>query len=228
MSQDLSTDVKRFFDRKRPKNSYDIQEEILKYVVKMYPKHINYAEVDVKVKLLNLFYSTGIEAIDKVTERIMSIKDIDSILNREAHSKYLVDEISKLELKNGKTRTNYSFATKYCAMHQPKKYPIFDSIVSKVLTKLFIDNKLHPYVYTRKKNKGIYEMTKKDFEFELRNYDSFVQIYKIFMHNFGLTHFSYRHVDWYIWGSYKDGKYTSEIEKIAPLNEGADYSIIKQ
>ena len=227
-AQNLLSDALNFFYRKRKMNNYDVQEEILQMTVKLYPRHDNYAAVDVKVKLLNLFYSTGIKAIDKVTKKIMSIKNIDTILNEKKHSKDLVDKIAELELKEDKRRTNYSFATKYCALHKPDKYPIYDSIVGKVFTKLFFEGKLYPYVYTRKKIKAMNEMTKTEFENKLHNYDFFVEVYNHFMRDYGLTTLSYRQVDWYLWGSYKDGNHKSKIEELAPLKEGVDYIVLKQ
>jgi len=44
----------------------------------------------------------------------------------------IVDRIAKLTIR-GKTRRHYSFATKYCSWHQPDKYPIYDSLVERLL-----------------------------------------------------------------------------------------------
>lgn len=210
-------------------SNYDVQEEVIKSVVQKYPSHNSYASVEVKAKLLNLFYSTGIQAIDKVIEKIMSISNIDTILNRPSYNKKLVDAIADLQLSDGTTRTNYSFATKYCALHQPEKYPIYDSIVGAVFTKLMVNGELPPYQCNtgrKVKSKGMY-MTMGEFRDKLHDYDFFVQVYKTFMTDYGLSHLSYRMVDWYIWGSYKDGQHKSIIEQIAPLVEGKDYTVIR-
>ena len=34
---------------------------------------------------------------------------------------------------------------------------------------------------------------------------------------YGLTNLNYREVDWYLWGSYKDGEVETEIEREAKL-----------
>ena len=226
---DLSADVLRFLDRKRDLNNYDIQEKILRECVEKYPGHDNYAAVEVKAKLLNLFYSTGIKAIDKVIEKIMSIDDIDSIFKMPMHYKKLVDSIAELNLNDGNKRTNYSFATKYCALHQPKKYPIYDSIVATIFTKLMVQGNLPPYIYNkgRTKNSKDFFLTKGEFMANLHDYDFFVNVYKTFMNDYGLDGMCYREVDLYLWGSYKDGSHESLIEKIVPLKEGKDYTIIK-
>ena len=218
---DLSDDARQFLEQHKNLISYDIQETVLRDLVKKYPNHDNYEAVEVKAKLLNMFYSTGIQAIDAVVENIMSIIDIDKILNAPIYSKGLVDAIAELKLKDGKTRINYSFATKYCALHQPQKYPIYDSIVAEILTKLMITGQLPPYA--RKTNKSKLStatyMTQGEFEEKLRDYDFFVKVYNTFMEDYGLIgNLNYRQVDWYLWGSYKDGGKPTKIEEITKLS----------
>lgn len=61
--------------------------------------------------------------------------DIDARLKRG--DTQLVDQIATLTIKTKggeeKTRRNYFFASKYCSFHQPTLYPIYDSIVDRVL-----------------------------------------------------------------------------------------------
>ena len=218
---DLSADAKLFLETQKKLNEYDIQEEILNDLVKRYKDHSNYEAVETKAKLLNLFYSTGIQAINKVVERIMSIANIDAILNRPSYSKELVDTIAELNLADGSKRNNYSFATKYCALHQPKKYPIYDSIVASIFTTLMEKGALPPYkLKTERKAKSTgLVMTKGEFFEKLRDYDFFVTVYDHFMEDYGLKReFSYRQVDWYLWGSYKEGGSPTEIEKLTQLD----------
>jgi hypothetical protein len=89
---------------------YKIQENLLKELLKCYPDHKNKFAVETKVKLLNLFYSTGIQATNVMAQNILSIKDIDERLADKDLS--LVGEIAKLTFSNNNTRNNYSFATK--------------------------------------------------------------------------------------------------------------------
>lgn len=206
--KDLSADALHFLEDQKKLHTYDVQEQILRDLVRRFPDHSNYDGVEVKAKLLNLFYSTGIQAIDKVVEKIMSIKNIDEVLLRAKYNKELVDTIAKLELADGKVRINYSFATKYCALHQPNKYPIFDSIVEGVLETLMLKGELPPFNY----KKGA-------FEEKLRDYDFFVQVYDRFMECYGLKgKLTYRDVDWYLWGSYKQGETQTEIERLTQLD----------
>lgn len=220
-TQDLSVDVEKYLKRRSKLRVYDMQEKILQSLIKDHAGHTNFEAVELKAKLLNMFYSTGIQAINKVVERIMSIKNIDEILNKEKYSKELIDTIAELNLSDGSKRNNYSFATKYCALHQPEKYPIYDSIVAAIFIALFEKGGMPPY--TLKKNKKVAStqtcMSKVEFANKLRDYDFFVQVYDSFMENCGLSgKFDYRKIDWYLWGSYKDGDIETEIEKLTKLD----------
>lgn len=224
----LENDIRQFLERKKQMESYEVQEDILRHLVEKHPGHISVAAVDVKVKLLNLFYSTGIQAVSKMTENIMSIKDIDRRLQIGDQS--LVAKIAELKLNNG-TRINYSFATKYCALHQPAKFPIYDSIVAAVFTRLMADGNLPPYSL---KKSGCAEtdvcMTKGMFEAKIRDYNFFVKVYDAFMETYGLNDcdgITYREIDWYLWGAYKLPGRKCLIEQLAPLpdNKFVEYKI---
>ena len=213
----LKSDAKRALAAYDKLPSYSIQEDILKRLVKEYPDHKNAGAVDTKVKLLNLFYSTGIQATNLTTAHILSIKDIDARL--EAGDKSLVAEIATLKLTNGDVRFNYSFATKYCALHQPTKYPIYDSIVADTFESLFVQGYFPKYTYSRTKSKLPNTFTKGEFAAKLKEYDFFVDFYKYFMELFDLTEFKVREVDAYIWGAFKVAGEDFEIERLAKLDK---------
>lgn len=229
--EDLSKEARAFLDRQKHLVAYDVQEYVLQNLVQKYPDHKSYEAVATKVKLLNLFYSTGILAVDAMAENIMSIKNIDELLHEKAPVPRLVDAISKLTLNKGE-RINYSFATKYCALHQPDKYPIFDSIVEAIFIKLMQDGNLPPYKHktkTREASTDVY-MTQAEFKQKLHDYASFIQIYDRFMQAYGLKgKLSYREVDSYLWGSFKDGSVKTRIEALAsiPENKYQEYKQLK-
>ncbi|MBR5469969.1 MAG: hypothetical protein IKU78_05835 [Paludibacteraceae bacterium] len=173
---------------------YVIQNDSLACLLSKYPSHTNKSAVATKVKLLNLFYSTGIMATNAMAEHIFNIKDIDARL--ACGDKSLVGEIAHLQLGNA-VRNNYSFATKYCAYHQPDKYPIYDSMVAKTFATLFSKGFFLPEYKS---------YTKTSFAEKLKDYDFYVKFYDYFMDEFDLKEFSYREVDAYIWGALKIDK----------------------
>ena len=216
MKKNLLNDAKKAIDAYNKMESYRIQEDILQRLVKEYPDHKNKAAVEVKVKLLNLLYSTYILATNRMTDHIYEMKKIDSRL--KSGDKTLVKEIATLTI-DGKSYDFYSFATKYCAYHNPEAFPIYDNIVANVLTQLFVDDNLPPYTYTTKKNVAN-GYSKSAFQVNLRDYDFYVQVYNTFMKEYGLWgKLTYREVDAYLWGAYKVAGPDFEIEKLAPIDK---------
>ncbi|MBO4582291.1 MAG: hypothetical protein J5701_08445 [Bacteroidales bacterium] len=216
MKKDLYNDAQKALKAYDKMESYRIQEDILQRLVHDYPNHKNKAAVEVKVKLLNLLYSTYILATNRMTEHIFGIKNIDARLKKGENT--LVKEIALLSI-DGKSYDFYSFATKYCAYHNPTSFPIYDNIVANVLTKLFEDGNLSPYTYTTKKNVAN-GYSKALFQEKLRDYDFFLKVYDTFMKEYGLWgKLTYREVDAYLWGAYKIAGKDFEIEKIAPIDK---------
>ena len=199
----LLKDAKRVLEDWKRMPNYPVQEAMLKAIVEFYPDHTICEGVDYKVKYLNKFYSTYIMATNSVVNRIFEKrKQIDAGLQNGDLS--VVDLIAKC---NDAGRTNYSFATKYCALHRPDKYPIYDSIVSDVFSSLYEQNKLQDYPLTNKTN----------FNALMKDYKTYVKLYDSFMKQYGLTSLTYREVDWYLWSAYKIGGFTYEIETLAPI-----------
>lgn len=211
----LLNDANRVLEDWKRMPLYPVQEELLKTLVKRYPNNEDLDRVNLKVKTLNLFYSTGIRATNALSEHIAKEgKKIDEALKKGDPN--VVSLIAKLKLEGGTERNNYSFATKYCALHNPNKYPIFDSIVSEVFLTLLEKGLLEGYPYSRAKRPSTYsrasllENMKRDYAFYIKLYDSFMKQYC-------LTKLSYRQVDWYLWSSYKIADNTYEIETLAPI-----------
>lgn len=186
------------FHKSQDLKIYRLQEDMLQYVIKQNPSQNSIAAVELKVKLLNSFYSTNIMAVQQMANHIFNIPNIDNrLLNGD---KALVEDIARL---NG--RNFYSFATKYCALHQPTLFPIFDSIVSKTFKKLLSNNHLAPqYDYNNKSSKTSRVYSIKSFEKNiLHNYKEYCVLYQYFMNISDLGKQNMRDVDWYIWGGQK-------------------------
>ena len=89
----------------------------------------------------------------------------------------LVDAIKTVDGRN-----HYSFATKYCSHHNPLEFPIYDSYVEKVL-KHFRDVD------------GFYSFETED----LKQYDKFKQIILAFRAYYGLSKYTLKEIEQYIW-----------------------------
>lgn len=212
----LKHDAKLALEAYDKMQSYCIQENLLKHLVEEFPDHANRDAVEVKVKMLNLFYSTGIQATNAMVNNIMNINRIDQRLKEGDYT--LINEIATLSLKKC-VRFNYSFATKYCAYHQPDLYPIYDRIVADTLVSLFEKGLLPNYKPIVNNTMLSTSHTKRTFAQYLKNYRFFVEVYRHFIEQFDLQSYTYRQVDAYIWGAFKIGGQEFEIEKLAQLDK---------
>ena len=166
---------------------YQYQEKAVIKIKDEFPNNKEIIDILLKVGILNSFYSTNIFKPFSVAERILNL-DIDRRLEEGDES--LVKEIADNKIA-GKNKNFYSFATKYCNMHNPKDYPIYDSYIKWIL-KLY--NK--QYNFYKFKND------------ELKDYKKFKEILKKFKEFFGLEDFSFKEIDQFLW------TYAKEIRPI--------------
>ena len=120
-----------------------MDKALQKLFTQLCPYNTSLEDVLIKCTTLNKLYSTNIINISAMAEHIYSL-NIDERLNQGDFT--LVDSIANApSLK----RRFYSFATKYCAMHRPQVFSIFDSHVQKVLLhflqKKYTDDSLKNY-----------------------------------------------------------------------------------
>ena len=168
----------------------DGQEQIIDLIFrqKYAFQNTNADVVKLKTITLNLYYSTYIRATTKLATGILQIQNLDARLQNGDLT--LVDDVA-----NVLSRRNYSFATKYCACHNPKAYPIYDKIVADYLAKVIVKGNL----------KGYHATSLTAAKKIMKNYMDYVAIYNAFIKQYKLKRLSYREVDWYIWTTCKCG-----------------------
>jgi hypothetical protein len=160
-------------------------EDALAYLFKNYPNNQELRYILIKVTALDSLYNTnlrmgGKNAIVKVANHILGIKDIDAKLQRG--SPELVDEIALIEI-DGKTRNSLSFASKYCHWHHPDFYPIYDSYVDQLL-------------WAYHNQFGFMEFK----QAELRKYPRYKEIIEKFRTDYKLAQLSFKELDKFLWG----------------------------
>lgn len=172
-------DAQWFIDNWQKLPSYTDQERALdKLFMELCPKNNRIEDVLIKCSALNDFYSTNIFGIHTLAEHILSL-NIDERLHQVDYS--LIGVIAKVEV-NGKEHCFYSFATKYCSHHLPEKYAIYDNYVEKVLLSM---NKKEPFSNFKRE--------------DLKDYETYMSVIRGFSQHFGLTQFSIKQLDQYLW-----------------------------
>lgn len=151
-------------------------------------------DILIKAAVLNDFYSTNIYNVHQVAQHIHKIERLDERL--KAGDLTLVEEIARVSYptKDGadsKEIFHYSFASKYCAHHNPDAFCIYDSFVGKVLREL------------RRTDAGF--KAKVPFtNADLEDYPRFVEVIKGFREYYGLGQYTLRNIDHYLWLLGKD------------------------
>jgi len=161
-------------------------DSALTLIVRTFPHNREIEEVLLKVAAINQLYNAGVRttAIYYVAKLICEL-DIDPKLDDGKLE--VVDKIAHTEITGENHR--YVFATKYCHWHRPDVYPIYDYVVSDLLWKYQKTDKFAEF------QRG---------ELDSENYPLYKEIIEKFRRHYGLTEFSFRELDKFLW-RYKGG-----------------------
>ena len=176
---------------------YELKWKILDMLCRQYPANTTLEEVYLKADTLNHYYSTNIFSILSMAKEIIHISNIDQRLQNGDPT--LVKDNTKPNNDIATIipgHTNYSFATKYCACHNPAAYPIYDNIVADFFVAAIKSGHLTCLAITGLSISQIRNRMRNDYVF-------YKNIYTAFMQQYNLTTLTFREVDWYIWAAGK-------------------------
>jgi hypothetical protein len=173
-------EVDRYLKAWNELENYRLQEAALdKLFFELCPENRCIEDILIKVAALNDFYSTHIFSTYPMAKQILAL-GIDERL--KAGDLSLINEMAAVQMPNGSTINFYSFATKYCSHHQPKKFAIYDNYVEKIL-KYFRDRD-HYAKFSEK---------------ELKSYPKFSEVLNQFRQFYGLEAYDLKQTDRYLW-----------------------------
>lgn len=170
------------------------QERALKKLfTELLPQNSDLEDVLIKVCTLNDFYSTNIYNVFSVAKVIKDM-NFDNTFNSDEALPKRVDELNDKVYKATKKHI-YSFASKFFSHHRPDIYPIYDSYVDKLL-RYYRDE----YQFFSFKDENLLE------------YEGFYEVYIRFKEYFGLTQFTAKDIDKFLWqvGKHHFPKYKDE------------------
>lgn len=184
-------DIKRInniWETKHEVRHYALETKALDLIFNQYKNNTNLLEIIIKIGCLDNFYSTNATKnikIPDIAEKILNIKDFDLRIQ-----KWDTDLVRELAIfgKGDKEIKLYSFASKYCTLHncmvhKRNDYAIYDSIVCKKLKDF---NKLYPFTEFSDDN------------WTLESYPRYREILCLFIEKFELD-CSFRDLDLYLW-----------------------------
>ena len=145
-----------------------------------------------KVRLLNTHYKTHAYPNAEVAKKICTIKTLDKLIaSGDPEAVDLIVEAIQPVTGN----KQYSFATKYCAMHTPQAFPIYDRYVAMYFKELYKKGELAPE-YDEHQYGGMEAFD----DNVLRNPAEYIKMYNRFMQAHDIADkYKYRDIDLYIW-----------------------------
>lgn len=164
-------------------------ENALKTLMNKFPENKNIDEIRLKVDSINSLYNTNIYDTLNVAKHIQGLNLDDALINGDLSIVQKIATghgIASLKSEAGKEINFYSFATKYCSWHNPEEFPIFDSYVEKLLIAY--------------REFGFYNFK----NVELKQYERFKTILMGFREYYGLSDFSLKEIDKFLWLYAKD------------------------
>ena len=165
-------------------DQFSLSDKVIKSAFEQFPGNEVLSTVLPKVILINAFYSTQIYSTEKIARHILTIY-CDSRLDRGDLS--LIDSIRHghgiIKKSSGREIDFYSFATKYAALHKPDRFPIFDSLVARLLPRLNKELCFYP---------GLRQVN-------LRDYSVFVSVVDALSDAAELADMKYKRLDQGLW-----------------------------
>jgi len=150
---------------------------------KSFPENCKLEDILLKISVINDLYSTNIFGTFKMAKHIQQLQ-IDNAI--KAGDPSIVNKIAighGLCTKKNNTELNfYSFATKYCAWHNPDCYAIYDSFVDKVLIN-----------YRNQDNFSDFKNS------DLRDFNSFMRIISDLKIHYQISDVSLKDIDKFLW-----------------------------
>jgi hypothetical protein len=157
---------------------FSVADEAISKLFQAFPYNQKIEDVWLKVVALNGLYNTNIYATYDVAKRIYEL-NIEAQL--EQRSPEVVNQIALVKIR-GKTRRNYSFASKYCSWHVPDAYPIYDSFVERL-------------IWEYEKRDRFAQLRRTD----LQDYPRYKETIESFRDFYGLAQFDFKKLDKFLW-----------------------------
>lgn len=163
--------IRRFIRRFEQNERYFEADKAILKLIRAFPSNSELAAVLLKVTTINKLYSTNIMAPFDVAKHIVSLGLDHRLQNGDLSC---IDEIRHVII-SGVEKNFYSFATKYSSWHNLRAYPIYDS---------FVETSLRHFNCVTA---------------NLRVYQNLKASVDCFRTQNGMTQFTYKEIDKFLW-----------------------------
>lgn len=169
------------FDRSE---RFSLADKVIASAIKKFEGNDSIHTVLPKVMLINSFYATQIYDTEKIARHILNADADRRLSSGDLSLVYDIRRGHGIKVKKtDRERDFYSFTTKYVALHEPTKFPIFDSLVMRLITTL---------------NKQL-SFCPQFTQIDLRDYQRYVSVIEALLKFAGLESFKYKLLDQGLW-----------------------------
>jgi hypothetical protein len=156
-----------------------LTEDTVRLLWETFPQNDKLPHVVLKVLVLNRLYNTRINDVDVTPlAKHIATSGVDSLLmNRSLLAVETICECPGL-------KRYFSFATKFCSLHYPTAYPIYDWNVNECLWSYQQEDKFADPTFHRQ---------------DLSRYATFYRVMSAFRSFYGLDRFSFKEIDKFLW-----------------------------
>jgi hypothetical protein len=180
MMKHLTPELVRHYIRKFDEGRDGLVDKALFELFRAFPENTRLEHILLKVLSLNALHSAGIVDVHPVAKHIARLSIDEKLAEGSAE---LVNNLARNSNGDGKMRRNYSFASKYCSWHFPNAFPIYDSIVGKLVSEY----------------QQLDRFTDTTWQHDLTDYLAFKRTIEAFRDSYGLSEFSFKELDKFLW-----------------------------
>lgn len=163
---------------------FSLADSVIRVAIERLNDNSSIQNVLPKVILINSFYNTQIFDTEKIAKHVLECEIDRQLVSGDLS---LINSIrcghDIRVKKTGKERDLYSFATKYVALHEPTKFPLYDNLVPRLLSKFNRQLKFCPQFK----------------QADLRNYKEYVSVIDAVLNYTNLKTFKYKRLDQGLW-----------------------------
>ena len=153
-----------------------------KLFTEVFPHNTNEYHVASKVCVLNSYSHVNLKHTYAIVNHLLGIKDLDA---RLLDGDLLLIE----EIRHGIPGIDYySFATKYCAFHQPSQYVVYDRYSSAILWHFIKESKVQGKCFTEVSTRN-----------KFKDYLNYIQVTLDFIDHYKLNNQRMHKIDQYLW-----------------------------
>ena len=175
--------VDSYLERFKTNEYYNSVDKAITHLFKKLPENKKMEDVLIKVSVINDLYTSNVYDPTILAKHILGLHIDEGLALGEPSIVNCIaigHGISKSKTEGDKNY--YSFASKYCGLHNQEEYPMYDNYIHKILV-----------AYQRKSKFSNFEPE------DLKSFSKFKKVLQDFKTKYSLTKYNVKEIDMFLW-----------------------------